>query len=206
MIKLTDNDLNDYKKSFDSYKDMNKVVYFCLMKLGNDYNIKKKDLDNSVNWSSVIYFRDKNNFKDSFMNNWSFFDKYILKEYEDKSFYDMLLLFDLTLKKLYKSEEVIYINNYGFENNKELYDKFGLSMYDNEISGEKAWGSFSEVIEKIFECGDNSWDNTINWTDMIDTFENDKLLNKILNNIGDKKDFFVMKLGKLNDFVKNKYQ
>ena len=188
--KLTDNDLSEYKNSFENVKDMNKVVYFCLMKLGNDYNIKKKDLDNSINWSSVIY--DKDN--DLFMNNWTFFDKYILREYEDKSFYDYLLLFDLTLKKLYKDNKVIYVNKYGFDNNKELMNEYRLDSYNN----------FGEIIEKCFDI--ISFDNTINWNDMNDTFNNDKLLNKILNNIGDKKDFFVMKLGKLNDFVKNKYQ
>ena len=188
--KLTDNDLSEYKNSFENVKDMNKVVYFCLMKLGNDYNIKKKDLDNSINWSSVIY--DKDN--DLFMNNWTFFDKYILREYEDKSFYDMLLLFDLTLKKLYKDNKVIYVNKYGFDNNKELMNEYRLDSYNN----------FGEIIEKCFDI--ISFDNTINWNDMNDTFNNDKLLNKILNNIGDKKDFYVMKLGKLNDFVKNKYE
>ena len=188
--KLTDNDLSEYKNSFENVKDMNKVVYFCLMKLGNDYNIKKKDLDNSINWSSVIY--DKDN--DLFMNNWTFFDKYILREYEDKSFYDYLLLFDLTLKKLYKDNKVIYVNKYGFDNNKELMNEYRLDSYNN----------FGEIIEKCFDI--ISFDNTINWNDMNDTFNNDKLLNKILNNIGDKKDFYVMKLGKLNDFVKNKYE
>lgn len=189
MIKISDTDFCDYKKSFVNVKDMNKCVYFCLMKLGNDYNIRKKDLDNSINWSSVIY--DKDN--DLFMNNWTFFDKYILREYEDKSFYDYLLLFDLTLKKLYKDNKVIYVNKYGFDNNKELMSEYGLDSYNN----------FGEIIEKCIDI--ISFDNTIDWTYINDTFDNDRLLNKILNNIGDKKDFYVMKLGKLNDFVKNKY-
>jgi len=196
MNKITDTELNDYKKSFDSYKDMNKVVYFCLMKLGNDYNIIKRDLENSVKWSSIIYDKDTD-----FMNNWYFFNNYILTEYEDKSFYDYLLLMDLTLKKLYKEEKVIYVNEYGFENNKELMKKFGLNHYK----------SYSEIIEKV--VFDNWVDNmityfnqSINWTEIMGKFENDKLLNKILNNIGNKNDFYVMKLGKLNDFVKNKYE
>jgi len=195
MNKITDTELNDYKKSFDSYKDMNKVVYFCLMKLGNDYNIIKRDLENSVKWSSIIYDKDTD-----FMNNWYFFNNYILTEYEDKSFYDYLLLMDLTLKKLYKEEKVIYVNEYGFENNKELMKKFGLNHYK----------SYSEIIEKV--VFDNWVDNmityfnqSINWTEIMGKFENDKLLNKILNNIGNKNDFYVMKLGKLNDFVKIKY-
>jgi len=159
------------------------------MKLGNDYNIKKKDLDNSVKWSSIVY--DKDN--DLFMNNWEFFEKNILNEYEDKSFYDYLLLLDLTLKKLYKDNKVIYVNEYGFNNNKDLMIEYGLNKYNN----------FKEIIEKCFDI--INFDNVIDWTEIMKKFENDKLLNKILNNIGNKNDFYVMKLGKLNDFVKIKY-
>ena len=189
-------ELEEYKKTFDNLKDMNKVVYFNLMRMGNDYNFIKNDFDNCVNWSSVIYDKES----ETFMNNWYFFSNEVMKDNEKEySFYDLLLIMDMKLKQYYREERMIYINDYGFKNNQELMEKFGL----NKFVG------YEEIITNIFNGElEDTFKDSINWT-TIDYYFNekktDKLLNKVLKDIGDKKSFYVMKLGKLKDFIDTKY-
>ena len=212
---ISDTELSEYKKSFVNVKDMNKVVYFNLMRLGGDYNMKKRDTDKSVKWSSVVYTERE------FMNIWTFFDKFVLeKKYTDKSFYDMILIMDLTFKKLYKENKLICVNEYIFNNQKDLMVSYGLDKYMN----------YKDLIDFIFEkcmtymdC-ETTFDDIIIWYDMKKEFVNDKLLNHILTEFKNKnringlysemtekkfsgnKEFYIMKLGKMVDFCGNNFE
>ena len=59
VYEITREEYEDWKKSFQKKEDMNKCLYFVLMKLNNDYNFVKREFDNCVNWSNIIY--DKQN-------------------------------------------------------------------------------------------------------------------------------------------------
>jgi hypothetical protein len=190
-------ELEEYKKTFGNLKDMNKVVYFNLMRIGNDYNFIKNDFDNCVNWSSIIYDKES----ETFMNNYMFFSNEVMK-YQEKeySFYDLLLIMDYLLKQYYKQERMIYVNDYSFKNNQELMEKFGLNKYIG----------YEEIITNILNGElEETFKDTIKWNNINFNFNRngeDKLLNKILidRDYG-KKSFKVMKLGKLKDFIDINY-
>lgn len=207
MKVFSKEEIHKYKKSFSNVKEMNKVVYFNLMKINNDFNMKKKDLDNSVKWSSVVYHTDNSKFNETnenqyLMNNWYFFSNTIYLKYDLDSFFDYMLVLDMVNKELFKNDSCIYINEYGFNNNKELMDKFGIT---------DKFGSFEDLIETTLtneDIYDNYFNAVIDWNSIKKDFENDRMLDMILENISnnDKKEFWVMKLGKLDRFINKKYQ
>ena len=192
-IEIKSAELIQYKKS-RTKRDINKTIYCMLMRLNNDYTLKKKDLDKSVEWSCVLYIVESN----EFINNWVFFNKYIIKKYHYKSnFIDLLLLFDMTLTKLYQTNTMYSINKRWFENNKRIIEKTKLTEYN----------SFYNLLEAVIDKYYVNFKNVINinyinreYKDLNNS--NTLLFSEIFVDIGrNASEYYIMRLGKMNDFL-----
>ena len=193
IYHITSQEYDDWKRSFENVEDMNKCLYFVLMKLNNDYNFVKRDIDNAVNWSNVIY--DKDN--DTFTNNWNIFQK-LFGSNDTKRFSKLLACYDIFMKRQYKENKMIYINKYGFDNNKELMKEYNIT---------ERYESYSEIVKDIFDNKNNLFDNfcdSIYWGEMRNKFKTDTIIKNMIVNIGDNKSFYVLKIGKMGDFIKRK--
>jgi hypothetical protein len=194
VYEITKEEYEDWKKSFQTKEDMNKCLYFVLMKLNNDYNFVKRDFDNCVNWCNIIY--DKQN--EIFTNNWKIFEK-IIEKNKSKRFIKYLCLYDIFMKRQYKYNNMIYINKYGFENNKELMNEYDIT---------DRYESYENIIQDIFDNKNDLYDNfceSIDWNKMKKQFTTDSIIKNMVVNIGDNKSFFVLKIGKMNDFIKQSF-
>ena len=197
IFKITREQYDDWKKSFQSQEDMNKCVYFVLMKLNNDYNFVKRDFDNCVKWSSIVY--DKKN--ECFSNNFWIFKSIMIANSNTKLF-RLCCYFDIFMKQQYKENNMIYINKYGFENNKELMNEYDIT---------DRFETYDNLIKDIFDNKDNMFDNfceSIDWNLFKINDNYDYLTEKCIHNISnnEKTKFYVLRLGKMNDFIKDNYR
>lgn len=195
IFKITEEQYREWKRTFQSEEDLNKCVYFTLMKLNNDYNFIKRDFDNCVKWSSIVY--DKKN--ECFSNNFWIFKSIMIANSKTKLF-KLCCYFDIFMKQQYKENNIIYINKYGFENNKELMNEYDIT---------DRYECFEDLIKDIFDNKNNMYDNfceSIDWG-LFKNYE-DKLSEFHIVNISDneKKKFYVLRLGKMNDFIKKNYR
>ena len=192
-------EIEEYKKkNYDSKKDMNRVVYWNINRLNSDYNWVSRNLDKIINWSCIIYDKENTlNSKNKFMLFNQFFNQYIRKRYSlDYSFYNLMILLDMYLTKLYECDKVYLITDYYMKNSMTLSNYFN-DKTTNDI--------FSEVLKK------NNYNkrDTIDWSDIYgnDYDMKDNVLNHYLEDrVWKDRMFWVMKLGKLNDFVNGNWE
>ena len=192
-IEITSEELIQYKKT-RTKRDINKTIYCMLMRLNNDYTLKKKDLDKSVEWSNVLYILESG----EYINNWLFFNNYIIKKYHHKSnFIDLLLLFDMTLTKLYETNTMYSINKRLFETNKKIIEKIKLNQYN----------SFYNLLEHAIDKYHVNFKNVININYINREYKylnnsNKLLFNEIFVDIGrNATEYYIMRLGKMNEFL-----
>ena len=201
-------DIVNYKNSFNNKNELNKVVYFNIMKLKNEYLWsggvgRMNDIDKITKWTSILF--NTNNEKIAEINEcaecmenfetYGYFLHKLMVDYELDSFFDYMVLMDMVCKDRFKCDSMIIVNDYNF-NNKELMEKFGV----NHI------GEDYESICKIL-CNTEFGDCIIKWGEIKNRFNNDKALYKILQNKSNKKnkEWWCCNLGKLNDFVSGRY-
>lgn len=120
-------------------------------------------------------------------------------------FLECMIGFDMILKELFKQKKVIYVNNYGFENNKELMEEVGLNKYNSfeemTIDYRNQTSTFTHKTRQSTYYHRNIY---INWKYIRDEFSpkynsncfiSDKIgLHKVLDNE------YVLYLGKLSNF------
>ena len=196
-------EIEEFKKTnYETNKDMNRVVYWNIMRLNNDRNWtgrkERIDFDRLINWSCIIYDKEETlNSKNKYMLYSQFFNEYIRKRYSmDYDFFNLMIILDMYLTKLYDSDKVYIITDYYMKNS------FKLSSY----FGDK---TTTDIFNEVLESKSYSVRECIDWSDIYgnDYDMKDNVLNYYLEDrTWNDRIYWVMKLGKLNDFVSKDWE